>query len=172
MGQLDPHDAPAAHHGHVFRGYDLVPVYRRTTPDQRSRAIDFWFRHRALDQSCLAERRSHELVYMALDGDREIAGLTSVSLGRRDREGRNIYDFRIYIAPSHRVAYLARELTNRSRDLLCTDSQTRPAAGMRLFAEDPKLRRPGIRRYLERQGYVHRGQDRNGQDLWFAPFGG
>jgi hypothetical protein len=141
------------------------------TPAQRAEAIAFWFDHRAVSESCIAERRSHELVYMARSPDGRLAGLTTVSLGRRTQDGRNIYDFRIFVAPTDRVPYLARELTNRSRDLLRDDSRTTPAAGMRLVADHPKLARPGIRRYLERHGYVHRGQNRHGRDLWFVPFG-
>lgn len=154
----------------TFRGYALLPVYRRTSQAQRAAAIAFWHQQGALREPCLAERRSHELVYIALAPDRQIAGLASVSLGRRTQDGLTVYDFRVYIAPAHRIPYLVRELANRSRELLRADSLTRPAAGMRLFAEDPKLARPGIRRYLERQGYLYRGQSRKGQDHWFAPF--
>lgn len=153
-----------------FQGYTLVPVYRRTTEFQRAQAIGFWLEYRVLQGACVADRRSHELVYMALIPDGQIAGLTSVSLGRRGQDGRNVYDFRIFVAPAHRSTFLARELTNRSRDLLLADSRIWPAAGMRLFAEDPKLCRPGIRRYLERHGYRYRGQNRHGQDHWFASF--
>lgn len=153
-----------------FRGYTLLPVYRRTSEALRNQAIGFWLGHRTLQGVCAAECRSHGLVYVAMTADGQIAGLTSVSLGRRGPDGRNVYDFRIFIAPPHRSLALARKLTNGSRDLLRADSLSWPAAGMRLVAEDPKLLRPGIRRYLERQGYVYRGQNRHGQDLWLAPF--
>jgi hypothetical protein len=151
-------------------GCRLIPVYRTTTAEQRARAIDFWLAHQTLAEPCIAERRSHELVYMALDGEDRIAGLTTVSLGRRTQDGRHLYDFRIFIAPGHRIPFLMRELTNRSRDLLRTVSRPLPAAGMRLVADNPKLARPGIRRYLQRQGYILRGADRQGRDQWFAPF--
>ena len=52
-----------------------------------------------------------------------------------------------------------RELTNRTRDLLRRDSRTTPASGMRLVADNPKLHRPGIRRYLVRQGYLPAGPE-------------
>ena len=170
MTRSDPQDQPHPIEPESYGVYTLLPVYRRTSQTQRAAAIAFWHEQRALRETCLAERRSHELVYMALAPDLGIAGLTSVSLGRRSQDGRNVYDFRIFVAPSHRSSFLARELTHRSRNLLRTDSLTHPAAGMRLFAEDPKLRRPGIRRYLERHGYLYRGQNRQGQDLWLAPF--
>jgi hypothetical protein len=170
MVQSQPLPTPDPLAPESFRGYTLLPVYRRTTEAQRTQAIDFWLGHRVMSGACVAERRSHELVYVALTADGQMAGLTSVSLGRRGHDGRNVYDFRIFIAPPHRSAFLARGLMNRSRDLLQADSLRWPAAGMRLFAEDPKLCRPGIRRYLERQGYLYRGQNRQGQDLWFAPF--
>jgi hypothetical protein len=41
---------------------------------------------------------------------------------------------------------------------------------LRLVADNPKLMRPGMRRYLERHGFVYRGTDRHGIDRWFAPF--
>ncbi len=170
MPQPPPRDAPSTAEPERYRGYALLPVYRRATEAQRSAAISFWLGHRALRETCLAERRSHELVYIALSADGNIAGLTSASLGRRTQDGRNIYNFRIFIAPPHRVPSLARTLLHRSQALLRADSPERPAAGMRLVAEDPKLQRPGIRRYLERLGYLYRGQNRQGQDLWLIPF--
>lgn len=154
----------------AYRGYLLIPVYRCTTAAQRAAAIGFWFEHKATNEPCLAERRSHELVYLAVAADGRIGGLTSVSLARRDTDGRTVYNFHIFIAPRDRVPYLMRELTNRTRDLLRRDSRSTPASGMRLVADNPKLHRPGIRRYLVRQGYCPRGQNRHGIDQWFAPF--
>jgi hypothetical protein len=71
---------------------------------------------------------------------------------------------------TQRNLYLVRELTDRTRALLKADSERRPASGMRLVADNPKLMRPGMRRYLERHGCVYRGTDRHGIDRWFAPF--
>ena len=164
-----PRHRPSA--GDQFHGYALIPVYRTVTAAQRREAIAFWFEHGALTETCIAERRSHELVYLARAPGGRLAGLTTVSLGRRSQDGRNVYDFRIFIAPADRVPYLALELTHRSRDLLRHDSRTTPAAGMRLISANPKLAGPGIRRYLERHGYQYRGQDRQGRNLWFAPLG-
>lgn len=155
---------------HAFHGYTLTPVYRIVTFEQRNEAIRFWFEQGAINESCVAERRSHELVYLARAPDGRLAGLSSVSLGRRNPDGRTVYDLRLFIAPGHRIPYLVREMTNRTRDLLKADSQAHPASGMRLSADNPKLMRPGIRRYLERQGFVFRGPDRHGVDRWFAPF--
>ena len=156
--------------GDAFRGYRLIPVYRTVTAEQRSEAIRFWFEQGAINESCVAERRSHELVYLAREPDGRLAGLTSVSLGRRNPDGRTVYDLRVFIAPAHRFLYLVRELTDRTRALLKADSQRHPASGMRLVADNPKLMRPGMRRYLERHGFVYRGTDRHGIDRWFTPF--
>lgn len=156
--------------GDAFRGYRLIPVYRTVTAEQRGEAIRFWFEQGAINESCVAERRSHELVYLARDPDGRLAGLSSVSLGRRNGDGRTIYDLRVFIAPPHRILFLARGLTDRTRALLKADSQRHPASGMRLVADNPKLMRPGMRRYLERHGFVYRGTDRHGLDRWFTPF--
>lgn len=123
-----------------------------------------------INESCLAERRSRELVYLARTLDGRLAGLSSVSLGRRSPDGRTVYDLRVYIAPPHRILSLARRLTLQTRDLLRADSLVHPAAGLRLLADHPKLRRPGIRRYLERHGFQPRGTDREGAERWFTPF--
>jgi hypothetical protein len=154
----------------AFHGYALLPVYRTVTAEQRGEAIRFWFENGALSESCVAERRSHELVYIARSPDGQVAGLTSVSLGRRNADGRTVYDLRVFIAPAHRIPYLVRELTNRTRELLKVDSQNHPASGLRLVADNPKLMRRGIRRYLERHGFLFRGTDRHGVERWFAPF--
>jgi hypothetical protein len=154
----------------TFHGYPLVPVYRRVTAEQRSEAIRLWLDQGGLKELCVAERRSHGLVYLARDPDGRLAGLSSVGLGRRNADGRTVYDLHVFIAPAHRIPYLARELTRRTRDLLKADSRQHPASGMRLTADNPKLMRPGIRRYLERHGFQPRGTDQRGVDRWFAPF--
>lgn len=162
---------PGPHEGmDAFHGYPLIPVYRTVTAEQRGEAIRFWFEQGAINESCVAERRSHEPVYLARAPDGRLAGLTSVSLGRRNADGRTVYDLRIFIAPAHRIPFLVRELTDRTRALLKADSQRHPASGMRLVADNPKLMRPGMRRYLERHGFLYRGSDRHGVDRWFAPF--
>jgi GNAT superfamily N-acetyltransferase len=140
------------------------------SPALRSEAIGFWLGHRLLGESCLVERRSHELVYLARAPDGQLAGLATVGLGRRTHDGRNIYDLRVYVAPPHRGSPLALALVQSSRELLRADSLVHPAAGLRVIAEIPKLARPGIRRYLERHGFVHRGRTSQGFDCWVAPF--
>jgi hypothetical protein len=162
-------DAPPEGGGE-YRGYRLVPVYRGVTAEQRGEAIRFWFEQGAINESCVAERRSHELVYLARAPNGHLAGVTSVSLGRRNPDGRTVYDLRVFIAPAHRIPCLARELVDRTQSLLKADSRSHPASGMRLVADNPKLMRPGMRRYLERHGFVYRGTDRHGIDRWFAPF--
>jgi hypothetical protein len=155
-----------------YRGYRLVRVYRHTTTELRAAVIDFWFRHRALGEPCLAERRSHELVYLALGEAGHIGGLTTASLGRRLADGRAVFNLRVFIAPADRGGYLMRELIDRTRNLLRGERAGTPAGGVCLVAENPKLTRPGIRRYLLRQGFEARGCNRAGLEQWFAPFGG
>ncbi len=176
LAQIDPAQGTSGRSdalpdgGGEYRGYRLVPVYRGVTTEQRGEAIRFWFEQGAINESCVAERRSHELVYLARAPNGHLAGVTSVSLGRRNPDGRTVYDLRVFIAPAHRIPYLVRELTNRTRALLKEDSQKHPASGMRLVADNPKLMRPGMRRYLERHGFLFRGTDRHGVERWFAPF--
>ena len=154
----------------TVEAYRLIPVYRVATPQQRGEAIRLWLDHGFLDESCVAERRSQELVYLARSPQGELAGTSGVSLGRRGPDGRTVYDLRLFIAPGHRIPGLARELTWRTRDLLDADRARRPASGMRLTADNPKLMRPGVRRYLERHGLLFRGTDRHGVERWFVPF--
>ena len=155
-----------------YRGYRLIPVYHHSTAALRAAAIDFWFRYRALAEPCLAERRSYELVYLALGEGGGISGLTSASLGRRLADGGNVFNLRIFIAPRDRVGFLVRELINRTRDLLRAERTIGRAGGVCLVADNPKLARPGIRRYLLRQGYQPRGTTSAGLERWFASFGG
>lgn len=154
----------------AFHGYPLIPVYRKVTAEQRNEAIRLWLDQGGLTELCVAERRSHGLVYLARDPDGALAGLSSVGLGRRNADGRTVYDLHVFISPLHRVPYLVRELTRRTHDLLKADSRRHPASGIRLTADNPKLMRPGIRRYLERHGFQARGTDQRGVDRWFAPF--
>ena len=150
--------------------YGLVPVYRDVSLDQRSEAVCLWIRQRAIVESCLADRRSHELVALARSPAGELAGTATASLGRRTPDGRNVYNLRLYVAPPHRIPGLARRLTLTSLEVLRNDGLAHPAAGVRLIAENPKLARPAARRQLARLGFAPKGQDRSGQDHWFLAF--
>jgi GNAT superfamily N-acetyltransferase len=150
--------------------YRLVPVYRRVSASQRSEAVNLWLGQRAILESCLADRRSYELVALARAPDGGLAGTASVSLGRRAPDGRNVYNLRMYVAPSHRLPGLARRLTLASVEVMRRDSLAHPAAGVRVIAENPKLARPGARRLLSRLGFGLKGKNREGQDHWFLSF--
>ena len=39
-----------------------------------------------------------------------------------------------------------------------------------IITENPKLMRPGVYRYFQRQGYLYRGKSVQGLDRWWAPF--
>ena len=100
----------------------------------------------------------------------ELAGVSSVSLART-ADGRVYYAYRMFLRPADRVPYLMWAVIAATRDFLqgYAHPQARPL-GLLHINENPKLMRPGTRRFFLRHGYRYLGANGLGQDLWLAEF--
>jgi hypothetical protein len=145
-------------------------VHPRPNGEARAEAVAFWLDQGALADREAARRRARQLVLLVRRPDGCLAGMSTAGV-KTAADGRRFYAFRMYLRPEDRVPYLMREVTNRSRDLLRAGEHLQgPVAGMLIETENRKLMRRGIRRYFARHGYVYKGRNRRGLDLWLAPF--
>jgi len=155
----------------TFHDYRLEAVYLAVGATQREEIIHFWREQRAVLNPTEAERRSREVVFRVRDGAGELVGLSTVGLKRLPDEDRPYYACRMFLRSQDRTPYLMRAVTYATWDFLRNfDHPQGRRAGMLIVTENPKLMRPGIRRYLERYGCRYRGRNRKGLDVWVAEF--
>jgi hypothetical protein len=155
----------------TFHDYRLEAVYLAVSDVQREEIIRFWREQGAVLNLREAERRSREVVFMVRNGAGDLAGLCTVGLARLPGETRPYYAYRMFLRQQDRVPYLMRTVTYATWEFLRDfDHPQGRRAGMLIVTENPKLMRPGIRRYLERHGYRYRGRNRKGLDVWVAEF--
>lgn len=154
-----------------FKGYRLENVYRATSAERRAEAVAFWLAQGALASRREAQRRAFELVYLVRSCHGTLAGMSTVALKYGARGQNSYYAFRMFLRREDRVPYLMRTVVNATHDLLRSLDEPAPQpAGMLIVTENPKLMRPGIRRYFQRHGYLFRGTTPAGLDVWLAPF--
>jgi hypothetical protein len=154
-----------------FKHYRLESVYLGACDAQRAEVTAFWLREKALADVAEATRRADEVVFhVRRDDSGELAGVSTVSLARAG-DGRVYYAYRMFLRPQDRVPYLMWAVIAATRDFLAgfAHPQARPA-GMLHINENPKLMRPGARRFFLRHGYRYCGTTPYGQDVWVAEF--
>lgn len=153
-----------------FGDYRLEPVYCTSSIAQRTEAVAFWLAQGALASRAEAERRSHELVFLVRRGDGLLAGVSTVAL-QTGADGRTYYVYRMFLRGEDRVPWLAQAVTGATHAFLNSYDAPEPRPhGMLIVSENPKLMRPGIRRYLRRRGCVFHGKTARGLDQWLALF--
>jgi hypothetical protein len=168
MSAANPQLAPAP--DLRFRDYLLQNVYCRTTSGQRSEVIAFWRDEEALNNTAEAERRSHEAVFLVRTSSGELAGLSTVGFMRL-RDGRTFYAYRMFLRKQDRVPYLMLAVVLATRDFLkAFPHPDMQPTGILHVNENPKLRRPGMRRLFEREGYRFWGTTPQGEDVWAVEF--
>jgi len=155
-----------------FKNYRLENVYFNTTAEQRAAVTAFWLREKAIADPREAERRAHEVVFMVYrDDTHELAGVSTVGLQRLG-DGRVYYAYRMFLREQDRAHYLMWSVIAATFDFLreFQHPEVRPL-GVLHINENPKLMRPGVRRFFARHGYRYLGQAPGGQDVWLAEFG-
>ncbi|MCX7098149.1 MAG: hypothetical protein NTV43_09645 [Methylococcales bacterium] len=153
-----------------FNNYRLENVYLATSDEQRRAIGAFWLDEKALPHHVRAEQRAHEVVIMVYTADsNELAGVSTASPRRAG--GRLYYAYRMFLRPQHRVPYLMWAVITATRNFLAGFNHPKvQAAGMLHINENPKLMKPGIRRFFLRHGYRYCGKNRHGHDIWVINF--
>jgi hypothetical protein len=84
------------------------------TPDD---VLAFWSRERAIDEE-KARRRVHEVKLVAITGDAEVAGVSTLYLERSAQLRMDVWNYRTFVGGTHRMSNIAAQLIIRNRDLL------------------------------------------------------
>jgi hypothetical protein len=79
--------------------------------------LAFWKREKAVDEE-KALRRIHEVKLVAITGDHEVAGVSSLYMERNAQLRMDVWNYRTYVGDAHRMSSLAAQLIIRNRDLL------------------------------------------------------
>ncbi|MCB1650627.1 MAG: hypothetical protein KDI46_01085 [Alphaproteobacteria bacterium] len=139
--------------------------------------IDLWQRNNILPAGVDLEQRAHQVAMMAVRETGELGGVSTVFVGRLSRAG--LYDpddapyyfYRMFIQPEDRVPELMFAMTDGTYELLrdfCFEGEK--PAGLVFIAENPSLVRRGMKRKLDRRGYVSIGQNHVGQGVFLRRF--
>lgn len=161
-------DSPAPNT--YFRGYQLLNVYGRMTPELRDEAVDFWLRCGALGDPREARRRTDELAYLVRSPSGELVGVNTVYVGGLGQPPRPYFFYRSFIRPADRRMGLSRTLLHTTAAFL---EQTRTADGPHgvvIVAENVKLASRALSRLLDRLGFRLVGKDSRGLDVRLRSF--
>ncbi|MCA9264557.1 MAG: hypothetical protein KDA60_11935 [Planctomycetales bacterium] len=89
------------------------------TPETRAAVEEFWATEKAIEDSAQRELRSRQLLIVARDVRRRVAGVSTVVAQHVDQLGFPCFYYRTYIAQSHRnIAMLAKDMFLASYDAL------------------------------------------------------
>ncbi|MEJ2761966.1 MAG: hypothetical protein P8126_10705 [Gammaproteobacteria bacterium] len=137
----------------------------------RERVIEFWDNNGVLERD-EAAHRSGEIVFVIMDANDEIAGVSTAYPDSFRSPGDFYYFYRMYIAPAHRVYGMMEFITDKTRDFLheWKDKYMDRTSGVVIITENPKLMRPGIKRRLRHIGFQHAGKNPKGLDIWVSEF--
>ena len=158
---------------YTYHDYRIDYVYGHTTADQKRRVVDFWRRHRVLRNSQDAARRVDEVVFIAVDEHDRVVGVNTVYIECEPRNHKQYFFYRMFVQPGNRETRLMAFMTGKAFQHLKQLEMADKPAGLVIVAENPKLMRSGMRRYLERHGLslcgtLVSGHDAQGRDVWIG----
>ncbi len=153
-----------------FHNYSVAAVHGRMTLEWREAVVAMWWRNRLLPTLQAAWQRVDEVAMMIRAEDGTLVGVATVyEAGFREPEDRYWF-YRMFIEPKHRVPGMMRFVTLWTREYFRDHHLPGGPKDVILITENPKLKRPGMRRMFERNGYEYLGSGPRGNDIWCASF--
>jgi hypothetical protein len=126
--------------------------------------LAFWKRERAIDED-KALRRVHEVKLVAITGDHEVAGVSTLYLERNPQLRMDLWNYRTFVGDAHRMSNLAAQLIIRNRDLLerrfVSGEDTR-AQGVLFDLENEGMQRHLNNAYWPPSDFTFIGENRHG----------
>ena len=153
---------------HHYGDYRLVNIFDDPDNPLRARVTELWLNAGLLNRD-EAVRRSGEIVFVVMDSNDEVAGVSTAYLDSFRSPGDCYYFYRMYIAPAHRIHGMMEFITDKTRDYL-RDTAGDRASGVVIITENAKLMRPGIKRRLRHIGFQHASKNPTGLDIWVSEF--
>jgi hypothetical protein len=146
--------------GDRFRIETLAESTTVTSED----VINLWTREGVLP-GALARQRVNQVHLVAIAGQSELAGISTIYLQRSPQLRMNLWFYRTFVASPYRESELARHLTVHNRDLLedrfASGEDTR-GQGIGVEVEHERLRMHLNNAYWPQTGLTFIGEDRRG----------
>ena len=143
---------------------ELLSESSSVTPDD---VLALWARENAVSEK-QALRRIHEVQLVAIAGDSELVGVSSVYLERNAQLRIDMWNYRTFVASPHRMTNVAAQLLIRNRDLLesrfATGEDTR-AQGVLFNLENPGLKRHMNNAYWPATHFNFIGENKRGDHV-------
>lgn len=164
-------DGLVARHG-VFaehNGYRLVPIYGKPDREAREAVISLWHANKILPDRKAAEERSKQIVFMIIGPGNDVVGVNTVYVSdfskarQKPLPAGNFYFYRMFIRPEDRVPNLSFKTLGMTYDFLNAYPMTPRPLGLVLVTENPKLKKPGSQRLLQRMGWDSIARNEHGQ---------
>ena len=174
MTHLDA-DIACAHHVIAVGELRLLNFHQRMTPRCQQAIADFWLAMGAIADPREAHRRAHEVVYLAVNADGAIVGVSTCYVDSLELESArgNYWHYRQFVAPAYRTPQLAGAIVNSTlnylRDLSAT---TTTVKGVVIALENKKLQSPSLtQRVFKNHFKLNKlGVDAQGRPLWGVDF--
>lgn len=157
-----------------YHDYCIVNVYRKTDESTREKIIACWQRNKLFLRMSPAhlEDRAHQVVYMVLNRQEQVVGVSTVFLAKLPRDGQTYFFYRLFIQPLDRIYGMMKWLTISTSQCLEDSPPSAKAMGVIIFTENEKLMRPGMKRMFQSNGFEYLGKNPKQQDVWRWPFAG
>ena len=84
-------------------GYRLEGVWPEASDLVQSEVVSFWLDESALPSRSAAEQRAHQLLVVARDADRRVAGVSTAVRANIAQLGFDCYYYRTFVGRAHRV---------------------------------------------------------------------
>jgi hypothetical protein len=162
-----------AHYVEVISGVNVVNLYGRMNPSQREALVRFWVENGAVPDRDEAQRRTQEVVHLALSGDGRIVGVnTCYAAPLNEAAGAARYWFyRQYMHPQARNLRLSLALV-RLTVAYFTEASRHGAGpkGIAMYLENPKLYKKSGRRVMHALNMTLAEKRTNGAEVWTRDF--
>jgi hypothetical protein len=156
-------------------GYKIIPVYGSEDTEARQAVVKMWLDNKILPPQVAAERvKQVVLIITGPAGD--VAGVSTVYVGDFSKFKANtlpagsFYFYRMFIRPQDRIARMSFKTLGLTYDLLNTFPAKPRPQGLVLVTENPKLKKPGSQRLLQKMGWDDIGRNEQGQIIMKRDF--
>ena len=160
-------------HGEIaFKGYRLIPVYGRITPELRAEVIALWLGAKVLPAD-EARRRAGEVVFAIRNPAGELAGVNTAIVWEVPGGSGAWYFYRTFVRREDRgVAGLPSAALRAAVALLRDHAHPAAPRGVVAVVENPRLAKRGAMRRLGRLGFHLIGRDHEGREVLCLRFDG
>ena len=148
-------------------GHYLICVYQKMSLEEQQGVINFWKNNQAVTDPIEAQRRCHEVVYIACDLDWNIVGLSTTGITQLKNQGEYYY-FRMFVQPKQRGSYLSVYIFTQTSVYLLQQALKNQILGLIVVTENKRMMQPGFRRWFKRHHYEYLGLDSKGCDIWLS----